>query len=126
MTHRNDPLRILLIEDSALVQRAILRVIEALQPTALTDVVDNAPAAVERLDAGAYDYVISDFDLKIGTGGDVLAHVGKHYAFYVEGGRFLLMSADLGPRITALGHPLTIDKLEVMSKLRELLTEARA
>lgn len=118
--------RVLLVEDDALVQRAILRVIRGVHPIALTDVVDEAPAAIARLDACAYDYVVSDYDLKIGTGGDVLRHVREHFRSYVDRDRFILMSGDLRPAITDLGHLLTFEKPITPKQLRELLTGGRA
>lgn len=116
-------MRILLVEDSELVQRAILRLVRSVHPHAVTDVVDAAPEAIERLDSFAYDYVLSDFDLRIGTGGDVLRHVRAHLPRYVDQNRFLLMSGDLRPCIHALGHPLTFEKPLDPSRFRTLLTE---
>lgn len=117
-------MRILLVEDSDLVQRAIVRLIKSVHPYAVTNVVDSAPEAIEHLDKYAYDYIVSDFDLKIGTGGDVLRHVREHFAFYVDRNRFILMSGDLRPAITSLDHPLTFEKPIEPNKLRELLGSA--
>jgi CheY-like chemotaxis protein len=114
--------RILLVEDDALVQRALLRLIQSVHPFAITNVVDNSPEAIAHLDKFAYDYVVSDFDLKIGTGGDVLRHVREHFGFYIDCDRFILMSGDLRPIITDLDHPLTFEKPITIPKLRELLT----
>lgn len=120
-------MRILLIEDNDLVQKALLRLIKRVHPLAVTDVVDNAPDAIARIDerayVHAYDYIVSDFDLKIGTGGDVLRHVREHFAHYVDR-RFILMSGDLRPEITDLKHPLTFEKPISTDKLRELLLTA--
>jgi len=115
-------MRILLVEDSELVQKALLRFIRSVHPYAITNVVDNAPEAIEHLDTFAYDYIVSDFDLKVGTGGDVLRHVREHFALYVDKNRFILMSGDLRPVITDLNHPLTFEKPIEPRKLRELLT----
>lgn len=115
-------MRILLIEDDALVQKAILRFLRNVHPYAITNVVDSAPEAIEHLDKFAYDYIVSDFDLRIGTGGDVLRHVRTHFAFYVTCNRFILMTGDLRPTVTDLGHPLTFEKPIMSHKFRELLT----
>jgi DNA-binding NarL/FixJ family response regulator len=116
-------MRILLIEDNELVQKALVRSIKYEYPLAVTDVVDNAPEAIDHLDKCAYDYVVSDFDLKIGTGGDVLAHVRKHFPFYCTRNRFILLSGYLRPAVINLNHPLTFEKPIRPQKLRELLTE---
>jgi CheY-like chemotaxis protein len=115
-------LRLLLIEDSPLVQTAFLHLIRGVHPYALTNVVDNAPEAVALLDKCAYDYIVSDFDLRIGTGGDVLQHVREHFAFYIACNRFILMSGDLRPSITGLKHPLTFEKPVMLQQIRALLT----
>ncbi len=119
-------MRILLVEDSDLVQKAILRLIRGVHPYAITNVVDNAPEAIEHINTFAYDYIVSDFDLRIGTGADVLAHVRQHFAFYITRNRFILMSGDIRPAITALEHPLTFEKPIETRKLRELLTTGLA
>lgn len=116
-------MRVLLIEDNELIQRAFLRVIQGPPLFATTNVVDNAPEAVDHLDRFAYDYVVSDFDLKVGTGGDVLTHVRTHYPFYVTCNRFILLSGYIRPAIVSLDHPLTFEKPIRPQKLRELLTE---
>jgi CheY-like chemotaxis protein len=114
-------MRVLLIEDDELIQRAFLRVIKGPPLFATTNVVDNVPDAIRQLDKIAYDYIVSDFDLKVGTGGDVLIHVRANYPFYVAYNRFILLSGYLRPAITNLNHPLTFEKPIRPQKLRELL-----
>jgi CheY-like chemotaxis protein len=115
-------MRVLLIEDDELIQRAFLRTLKGPPLFASTDVVDNAPAAIDHLDRIAYHYVVSDYDLKVGTGGDVLIHVRAHYPFYVACNRFILLSGYLRPAIVNLSHPLTFEKPIRPQKLRELLS----
>lgn len=115
-------MRVLLVEDSPLLQAAISHLIRGVNSSAVTHVVDNAPGAIDHLHKYAYDYIVSDFDLTIGTGGDVLQHVREHFAFYIAQNRFLLMSGDLRPAILNLDHPLTFEKPIVSRKIRELLT----
>ena len=115
-------MRILLIEDDILIQKAFARMFKSPPLLAITDVADNAPDAVQRLDKCAYDYIVSDFDLKTGTGGDVLIHVRRHFPFYCTYNRFILLSGNLRPAITSLSHPLTFEKPIRPQKLRELLS----
>lgn len=115
-------MRILLIEDDDLVQKALARMFKNPPLFATTDVVDNAPDAIRRLDNIAYDYIVSDFDLRIGTGGHVLWHVRQHFTFYVDRNRFILMTGRLRPEVTNLDHPLTFEKPVRPQKLRELLS----
>jgi CheY-like chemotaxis protein len=119
-------LRILLIEDSELVQKALVRMFGDPPLNAVTDVVDSAPDAIRQLDKFAYDYVVSDFDLKIGTGGDVLRHVRERFAHYIERNRFILMTGLLRAEVKNLCHPLTFEKPIRPQKLRELLTGGSA
>jgi CheY-like chemotaxis protein len=115
-------MRILLIEDDDLVQKALVRMFKNPPLLASTDVVDNAPDAIRQLDKIAYDYIVSDFDLKIGTGGDVLLHVREHFTFYVDRNRFILMTGCLRAEIKNLCHPLTLEKPVRPQTLRELLS----
>lgn len=115
-------MRLLLIEDSDLMQQALLHFIKSVHPYSITDAVDNAPEALALLDKYAYDYIVSDFDLRIGTGGDVLRHVRERFAFYILCDRLILMTGDLRPSIVDLAHPLTFEKPIAPKKLRELLT----
>ncbi len=119
-------MRILIIEDNDLLQKALVRAVRAVHPHAVTNVTDNAPEAIGHLDKFAYDYIVSDFDLKIGTGGDVLRHVREHFAFYVRCNRFILLTGDIRPAIRSLEHPLTFEKPIETRKLRALLTEGLA
>ena len=59
-------MRILLIEDDSLIQKALVRMFKGSPLFATTDVVDNASDAVRQLDKIAYDYIVSDFDLNVG------------------------------------------------------------
>lgn len=116
-------MRVLLIEDNDLVQEAMRRLITRLvEPSiAQVDVVDNAPDAIRQLDTIAYDYIVSDYTLRIGTGGDVLRHVRDRFKFYVERNRFILLTGLIDDAVH-LGHRLTFEKPLAPAKLRELLT----
>lgn len=116
-------MRVLIVEDDELLQKALVRIVRAVHPHAVTNVTDNAPEAIAHLDKFAYDYIVSDYDLKIGTGGDVLRHVRDHFPFYARGNRFILMTGDIRPAVRGLEHPLTFEKPIEPRKLRELLTE---
>jgi CheY-like chemotaxis protein len=103
--------RILVIEDNDLVQKALVRRIHRVHPLATVDAVDGAPEAIKHLDTFAYDYIVCDFNLRAGTGGDVLAHVRAGFAFYIRNRRFILFSSD-AEEVAKLGHDLVIDKAE--------------
>jgi CheY-like chemotaxis protein len=96
------------------VQRALQRIIARVYPgeDVVVDVVDAAPAAISHLDVFHYDYIICDYNLSAGTGGDVLVHVREHSAFYVMQKRFILYSGNT-EEIDKLGHNVTIDKLDL-------------
>ena len=114
-------MRILLIEDDKLIQRALVCMFEDPPLHAVTDVVDNAPDAIQQIGKIAYDYIVSDYGLKTGTGGDVLRHVRESFKFYVDHNRFILLTGLIRGEIASLNHPLTLEKPIRPQKLRELL-----
>jgi two-component system OmpR family response regulator len=66
------PLRVLLVEDSALLVQRISELVNALPFVRLAGNVNSEAAAIERLDAGGIDAVILDLQLHTGTGFGVL------------------------------------------------------
>lgn len=113
-------MRILLIEDDVGLQMALVRRIRTVHPYGLIDCVDTAPDAINKINTYAYDYILSDYDLRIGTGGDVLSHVRERYAFYVNCNRFILMSGNI-EAIEHLKHKLTFEKPAPWDELKAAL-----
>ena len=74
------PLRVLLVEDSALLVQRISELVNALPYVSLQGNVNSEAAALERLDAGDIDAVILDLQLHTGSGFGVLKGIRKRLA----------------------------------------------
>jgi DNA-binding NarL/FixJ family response regulator len=66
------PLRVLLVEDSALLAARLAELIKRLPDVDLSDVVDNEKDALSRIAASAPDVLILDLHLRAGSGFGVL------------------------------------------------------
>jgi two-component system OmpR family response regulator len=71
------PLRVLLVEDSALLVQRISELVNALSFVRLEANVNSEAAAIERLDAGGIDAIILDLQLHTGSGFGVLKTLRK-------------------------------------------------
>jgi two-component system OmpR family response regulator len=74
------PLRVLLVEDSALLVQRISELVNALPFVSLQGNVNSEAAALERLEAGDIDAVILDLQLHTGSGFGVLKGLRKQLA----------------------------------------------
>jgi two-component system, OmpR family, response regulator len=75
--HLRLPLRVLLVEDSALLVQRISELVNALPFVRLEGNVNSEAAAIERLDAGGIDAIILDLQLHTGSGFGVLKALRK-------------------------------------------------
>jgi two-component system, OmpR family, response regulator len=71
------PLRVLLVEDSALLVQRISELVNALPFVRLEGNVNSEAAAIERLDGGGIDAIILDLQLHTGSGFGVLKALRK-------------------------------------------------
>ncbi len=74
------PLRVLLVEDSAVLAERITELIRRLPEVDLIDAVDTEADALHRLAAAAPDVVILDLHLRIGSGFGVLRSLDRDAA----------------------------------------------
>jgi two-component system, OmpR family, response regulator len=74
------PLRVLLVEDSALLVQRISELVNALPYVRLEGNVNTEAAALERLEAGDIDAIILDLQLHTGSGFGVLKALRKRLA----------------------------------------------
>jgi DNA-binding NarL/FixJ family response regulator len=107
--------RVLHVEDDEVLQRATRRLLAKLYESPDIVQVDTAAAAVEALAATDFDLVISDYDLREGTGGDVFAWITENRPHLVA--RFVFLSAD--ERAPALAR--TVVKPCTVAELRDEL-----
>lgn len=83
---------LLYIEDDAGVQAALGRFFKINFPHVVVSVADNAEKAVSLLKGIMFDAVLSDYNLKAGTGGDVLNWIKTHQPDLES--RFVFLSDD--------------------------------
>jgi DNA-binding NarL/FixJ family response regulator len=69
------PLRVLLIEDSALIRRSLTEVIDASEHLRVSACAETADDALRCLQQASFDAVIVDLQLKRGSGTEVLAYL---------------------------------------------------
>jgi two-component system OmpR family response regulator len=73
----NQTLRVLLVEDSAMLAMRIAELIRRLPDVNLIDVVDTEADALRRMAATSPDVVVLDLHLRVGTGFGVLRALGR-------------------------------------------------
>jgi DNA-binding NarL/FixJ family response regulator len=71
------PLRVLLIEDSALIRRSVAEAIDASGVLRVAAYADSADEAIALLSGESFDAVIVDLQLKHGSGVPVLAYLQR-------------------------------------------------
>lgn len=100
-------MKVLLIEDDAALQRSTTRLIRrAFAPVEIAiDVADSPSSAIALLEANTYDFVLSDFNVNHGTGGDVLVWIRANQRHMIE--RFVFFS---GAKNLDLWHHKVIAK----------------
>ncbi|MGF6778914.1 response regulator [Paraburkholderia sp. GAS334] len=79
---RNAPLRVLLIEDSALIRRSLVEAIDASGTLQVAAYADTADEAIALLTDEQFDAVIVDLQLKHGSGVPVLAYLQREGLIY--------------------------------------------
>jgi two-component system, OmpR family, response regulator len=72
------PLRVLLVEDSRMLQDRLRETLAGLAGVEIADAVDSEADAVEAIRKGACDAVILDLHLRRGTGFGVLREIARH------------------------------------------------
>jgi len=74
------PAKLLLIEDSPLLQSRLRYYLEAPGRIQVADIADSAPGAMQSIDRDDFDVLIVDVELKKGSGLEVIRHARSHYA----------------------------------------------
>jgi CheY-like chemotaxis protein len=114
--------KILIIEDDELVQEMVARILAREFDAPSIEFAASAPKAVALLQHDvSYDLIVSDFNLKAGTGGDVLAWIRCERPTLVS--RFIFFSSAMEPYTL---HDKVIRKGfvgDLGKKIRALLAE---
>ncbi len=72
--------KLLLIEDSPLLQSRLRQYLEIPGTIQVADIADSAPSAMLAIDSDDFDVLIVDVELKKGSGLEVIRHARSHYA----------------------------------------------
>jgi DNA-binding NarL/FixJ family response regulator len=114
-------MKVLLLEDDKQLQHAAVRLLRrTFESAIIVDTVDNAPGAIALLQQNVYDFMLSDFAVIDGTGGDVLIWIRANKPDMVE--RFVFFSGSNS--LNLLHHKVIskgIDVDEFVQRLRQFV-----
>lgn len=122
---RQRPLRVLLIEDSPLIRRHLVALLEDSADINVAGEVDTEAAAIAALDSTVFDAAVVDLQLREGSGFGVLQHLKAHrpelLAIVLTNSNTPAMRA----RSLALGAHHFLDKSSEFERVAELLEALR-
>ena len=116
------PLQILVVDDNELIRESVCRRIRILRPDADIATANNGFDAVKGIDNIHYDLVITDVDMPVMNGMDVLKHARKRS--YKKSTTVFVMSANYGYKDEALSHGAEVfleKSLNFIAKLGEYI-----
>jgi two-component system OmpR family response regulator len=122
---RQRPVRVLLIEDSPLIRRHLIALLEDNAGIDVTGEVDTEAAAIAALDSTVFDAAVVDLQLREGSGFGVLQHLHARHpdllAIVLTNSNTPAMRA----RSIALGAHHFLDKSSEFDRVAELLDSLR-
>lgn len=122
---RQRPIRVLLVEDSPLIRKHLVALLEDSEGISVSDEVDTEAAAIAALDNNTFDAAVVDLQLREGSGFGVLQHLQRHYpellALVLTNSNTPAMRA----RSLALGAHHFLDKSSEFDRVAELLEALR-
>lgn len=79
---KHPPIKILLVEDSALIREILFDTIKNLNDATFVSTADTQPKAISLLDDMQFDILLLDIELGLGNGFEVIHHIQKaNYPF---------------------------------------------
>ncbi|WP_306477755.1 response regulator [Methyloversatilis sp.] len=122
---RQRPIRVLLVEDSPLIRKHLVALLEDSEGISVSDEVDTEAAATAALDSNTFDAAVVDLQLREGSGFGVLQHLQRHcpdvLAIVLTNSNTPAMRA----RSLALGAHHFLDKSSEFDRVAELLEALR-
>jgi two-component system OmpR family response regulator len=122
---RQRPLRVLLIEDSPLIRKHLVALLEDSADIHVTGEVDTEAAAIAALDSTVFDAAVVDLQLREGSGFGVLQHLHAHHPALLA---IVLTNSNtpaMRARSIALGAHHFLDKSSEFDRVAELLDTLR-
>lgn len=117
------PLRVLLVEDSAVIRESVVELIEANGRARVTYATDSEPAAVGELKVNPYDVVIVDLRLREGSGFGVLRALQEHQPDTLTIVLTNYTSAAIRKRCAELGVKWFFDKSSEFEGIVDLISD---
>jgi len=120
-------LRILLIEDSVLLQQRLIEMLAQPGVMRVTGTAATEREARERIDTGEYDVLLVDVELREGSGIGAIAHARARYR---ERQPLIIVLTNyplpaVRSRCLAAGADHFLDKMRQFQEVRSLITAAR-
>lgn len=119
------PVRVLLVEDSLLIRKHLVALLEDSDGVSVSGEVDSEATAIAALDSATFDAAVVDLQLREGSGFGVLQHLKRNYpdllAIVLTNSNTPAMRA----RSLALGAHHFLDKSSEFDRVAELLEALR-
>lgn len=122
---RTRPLRVLLVEDSILIRKHLVALLEDSEGVAVCGEVDTEADALTALRVGRFDAVVVDLQLREGSGFGVLQHLKLHHPDLLAIVLTNSNTAAMRARSLALGAHHFLDKSSEFERVAELLEGLR-
>jgi DNA-binding NarL/FixJ family response regulator len=122
---RQRPVRVLLVEDSALIRRHLTVLLEDSDGVSVSGEVESEAAAIAALDSTPFDAAVVDLQLSEGSGFGVLQHLRQHHPDLLAIVLTNSNTAAMRARSLALGAHHFLDKSSEFDRVAELLEALR-
>lgn len=122
---RQRPIRVLLVEDSPLIRKHLVALLEDSEGISVSDEVDTEAAAIAALDSNSFDAAVVDLQLREGSGFGVLQHMKRHYSDVLAVVLTNSNTPAMRARSLALGAHHFLDKSSEFDRVAELLEALR-
>jgi two-component system OmpR family response regulator len=117
--------RVLLVEDSLLIRKHLVALLEDSEGVSVSGEVDTEAAAIAALDSATFDAAVVDLQLREGSGFGVLQHLKRNYPDLLT---IVLTNSNtpaMRARSLALGAHHFLDKSSEFDRVAELLEALR-
>lgn len=123
--NRSRPLRVLLVEDSLLIRKHLVSLLEDSEGVVVCGEVDTEADALTALRVGRFDAVVVDLQLREGSGFGVLQHLKLNHPDLLAIVLTNSNTAAMRARSLALGAHHFLDKSSEFERVAELLEGLR-
>lgn len=122
---RQHPVRVLLVEDSPLIRKHLVALLEDSDGVSVSGEVDTESAAIAALGSDTFDAAVIDLQLREGSGFGVLKHLRDHHPQLLTVVLTNSNTPAMRARSLALGAHHFLDKSSEFDRVAELLEALR-